>query len=684
VAVSCFAWNGIVRLSDLRRVVQAATAATVLCCLSSCGGGGGGGSPDPVLSTTTFSTNENVALNGTLAATDPSGGAVTFAQGASPKSGTVSGFTPAGRFVYTPNPNFTGSDSFSVTATDTGGHSTTGTISIMVTVNQPPTTTDTIVRADPDSSGVSSVNVLANATDPDKDKLTVTVIPNSTLVGTATVNSDGSVNIAGLRGFKGLTRFDYTVTDPSAATATGHAAVFVGVDPFRAAFVADAAGNGSYEVYITNFAGDPSAVTTATQGTFRLKGFAISDNGATVVYRAQDTTNAATTSLKFVQTALPSRQVAIQLPNGAVPVTDASGKDQFVVSPDGNWIAVIAGQGSMNSLYVLNVSQPTVVTPIVPTAAVYATQPTFSVDSKSIYFLATSVAGGASKSLYLAALSNPTAIALVSAASDPAKSDDIFAYSVASDQSRIVQQANRNGGVGLFFIDAAHLQVENQINQTLNFGQSIPATGSSTVGLPPSLGGSPDLKRVAYRVQNPTNPPASDVDGVYVAEVSTTANPRSVAPLDQVIGLRSDDNALLYTDNAQVFEAVIDSGNPGRQLGVATNGWYDSTGNIVLLQNPLTPGAPPASGSTLSATVRGSFGTTQQVGTSSMATYYVDVSGFPRAAAAIIGEGPTTGGVPTTARLGIVNALAPTAVYHMTQFQSSLQLTSYASRVVSQ
>ena len=101
-------------------------------------------------------------MNGTLAATDPGGGAVTFAQGASPKSGTVSGFTPAGQFVYTPNPNFTGSDSFSVTATDMGGHSTTGTISITVTVNQPPTTTDIVVRADPDSSGVSSVNVLAN------------------------------------------------------------------------------------------------------------------------------------------------------------------------------------------------------------------------------------------------------------------------------------------------------------------------------------------------------------------------------------------------------------------------------------------------------------------------------------------------------------------------------------------
>jgi hypothetical protein len=671
-------------VSDLRRFVHVVAAASVLIGLSACGGGGGGGgSPNPVLSAMSFSTNENVALNGTLSATDPSGAAVTFTMSAGPKSGTVSGFTAAGQFVYTPNANFTGSDSFSVTATDAAGHTTTGIISITVTVNQAPmVTADTVLRADPSASGTSTVNVLKNATDPDKDKLTVTVVPNSTLVGTAAVNSDGSVSISGLAGFKGLTRFDYTVTDPSNATATGHAAVFVGEDPFRAAFVADATGNGAYEVYLSNFAGNPVAVTKASSGTLGLKGFAVSDNGATVVYRTQDTSNAAATSLSFVQTAKPGTQVAIQLPSGVVPVTDASGRDQFIISPDGNWIALIAGQGGTNSLYVLNVTQPAVVTAVIPGGAEFATQPSFSVDSKNIYFLATSVPSGTAKSLYFATLTNPGAIALVSAPSDPAKSDDIYAYSVASDQSRIAELANRNGGVGLFFIDPAHLQVENQINQTLSFGQSIAPSGSSTLGLPPGLGGSADLKRVAYQVQNPPSAPPSDIDGVYVAEVSTTPNPRSVVPLDSVIGLRSDDAALLYTDGAQVFEAVIDAGTPGQSLGAGTNGWYDSTGNIVLLQKPLSPGAPLSSGSTLWATVRGSFASRYPVGNSSLTTYYVDVSGFSQAATAIIGQGPAMGGAPATALLGIVNALAPAAVYPLTQFQSPLQLTSYASKVV--
>ena len=214
---------------------------------------------------------------------------------------------------------------------------------------------------------------------------------------------------------------------------------------------------------------------------------------------------------------------------------------------------------------------PTVVTSVVPAGAVFATQPTFSLDSNDIYFLATSVAGGASKSLYFAALSNPSAIALVSAASDPAKSDDIYAYSVASGPvaNRGTGQSQRRCRIVFYRPRALAGRKSNQSDA--EFRSIHPSSGSSTIGLPPGLGGSPDLKRVAYRVQNPPSAPPSDVDGVYVAEVSTTPNPRSVVRLDSVIGLRPDDAAVLYTDSAQVFEAVIDSGSPGQPLGAGTS-----------------------------------------------------------------------------------------------------------------
>ena len=658
------------RSTDIRGLLRNAVIAVWAVGVCACGGGGGGGSPNPVLGATSFTTNENVALNGAVTATDPGKGTVTFTQTSDPKSGTVSSLTPAGQFTYTPNPNFTGSDSFGIQAADAAGNKTTATVTITVTVNKAPTASNTAVRSD---NGLN-IQVLAAANDPDKDKLTVT-ITDPALYGTAVANSDGTVNVNGLGGFKGVTRFGFTVTDPSGATAAAHLAVFVGTDPFRAVFAGDANADGSNEVYLTDFAGDPAVVTKATQGNLRLKGFAVADNGATVVYRTQDTTAAGTTHLAFVQTKTPTQDVAIPLPNGVVPVVDGNGKDQFVVSPDGQWIALVAGQaGGSSSLYVVNVTKPAVVSPVAPSGSAYAAQPTFSPDSKNIYFLATSDATGRGRSLYFANLGNPAAVALVSKASNPATSDDVLSYVVAPDQTRILELANRLGRNALYFIDPANLAMEVQLNAEPPFGMLI--TGTS-VGAAPGRGGSLTVSRVAYTVGTLLLPHSG---GAYVAEVSgTNSNPRQVAPSVAAIGLRPDDKALLYTNGSLVSEAIIDSGAAATSVGGGNFGWYDSTGNIVLLNQSLQSGLTnyPA----LAATSRGSFGVTQQVGTTSMAANYVDSSGFERGVA-LIGQGAIGGTAPTKVQLQLVNALAPTSLFTLADFQTPLQLTSSASKIV--
>lgn len=658
-------------LSEIGAFFRKGFAVGLVVFVSACGGGGGGGSPNPVLGTLSFTTNENVALTTSVTATDPGGGQVTLAQTGNPTSGTVSAFTPAGTFTYTPNANFTGSDSFAIQATDAAGNKTAGTVTITITVNQPPTATNTILRAD--GAGLAKINVLQNANDPDKDSLTVTILDQPPAgAGTASVNTDGSVSLSGLSGFKGLTHFTYRVTDPSGAKVDKAAVIFVGTDPFRAAFVGDAAGNGSNEVYLTDFAADPVVMTAATKGNLRIKGFAVSDNGTTIVYRTEDTTSPATTSLSFVKTATPTQSTSIPLPTGTVPVLDGAGRDQFIISPDGQWIAVIAGQGNSDSLYVVNIATPTVVSQIQPAGAAYATLPTFSLDSKNIYFLATGVTGGTHKSLYYASLSSPGQTTLMSAASDPAKSDEVSAYSVSPDQTKLLFQGNRNGGAGLFLVNAANPGIETRVNQPMDFGQSI---GGTTVGLPGGRGGSITVSRVAYEVQgvSATHPP-----GIYVAEVSNTAplNPRLAIQNSgaQIIGLRPDDGAILYTAGAQVSEAVIDVAG-SQAVGGGYGGWYDSTGSIVLLQQHVPY-------QVLASTSRGSFGTTQPVGTTSLAVDYTDVSGFDRAVA-IIGQGPTSGTPPTTSTLQIVNALAPRGLLSLASFQSPLQLTSYSAKVVS-
>jgi hypothetical protein len=665
------------RVSETGAFFRAGFIIGLVVCVSACGGGGGGGSPNPVLGKLSFTTNENVALTTSVTATDPGGGQVTFAQTGNPTSGTVSGFTPAGAFTYTPNANFSGNDSFAIQATDAAGNKTAGTVTITVTLNKAPTATSTVAR----SEDGQNINVLKTATDPDSDHLTVT-ITNAANVGTAVVNSDGTVSISGLNGFKGLARFGYTVTDPSGATASANAAIFVGVAPFRAVFAADSAANGAYEVYLTDFAAAaPTQVSMATQGNLRLKGFAASDNGATVVYRTQDTSSASTTSLSLVRTATPATQVKIPLPSGIVPVLDDQGRDQFVVSPDGNWIALIAGAGNSNSLYVVNAAaSPPTVTSVVPLiagkAAIFATKPTFTSDSKNVYFLATSVGGGANKSLYVVATSSLAAPTLVSM-SVAATNDEISAYSVASNQSTIVELANRGGRIGLYSIDPAHLPNESPLNPTPDPGTAIT---SSTVGLAPGLGGSYTGAKVAYDVGTPVLSP--DSVGIYVADVppATPPNPQFVAQLVQVIGFSPpDDKKLLYTDSSRVFEIGSGAGNTGTQVGVGNQAWYDSGGNIVLLQNPVS------SGVSLTYNTR-PFGSPKAITATGTVAYDVDVSGFG-SGVVIFGQAANTGSAPATTSLQLVSALGATAQpagspLPLTSSATPLDLTSYASRVV--
>jgi hypothetical protein len=623
----------------------------------------------PVLTSTSFSTNENIALSAQLTATDPAGGTVTFAQAGSPANGAITSFTAAGAFGYKPNANFTGNDSFPVTLTNTAGTKATGTVTITVRVNQPPVAGNYVVRAD--GTALNAINVLGQAKDPDADPLTVT-IAQQPLVGTATVNADGTVQIASLPpGFKGLTVFKYQVTDPSAASATATAAVFVGADPFRALFAGDATGNGSEEVYLTDFAAAPIAVTTATQGNMRLRGFAASQNGATVLYHRTDITAPSTSDLWLVLTATPSQQVAVALPSGHVVAQDASGTDEMTVSPDGKWVAAVTNDANnAQALYLASATNAQAPVAVSPANAVYVSHPRFSTDSRNIYFLASVVAGGAvGKSLYTVTLASPGTTTLISAP-NVANTDDVLDYTVAPDQSSIALEANRLGAVGLYYVNPAMLQTEWPVSAMLAAGQSI---ADSTVGLPY---GSGSATHVAYTVKSTVTPPAFSV---FAAGVSATPNPGVVATSAasmSTIGFRPDNAALLYIQNAQVQESAI-GGTPGTQtIGVGANAWYDSTGNIVLLEQFLSTTPYPV----LAVTARGQFGTTYPMGTTGMAAQYFSVSGFDRAVV-LLGEGPP-GPKPASAQFALINAMAGDKLLYLAPFKSPLTLASDPAQIV--
>ncbi len=524
-----------------------------------------------------------------------------------------------------------------------------------------------------DGAALNAINVLANDSDPDGDALTVT-IEQAPDIGTASVNSNNTVKLEPpSSGFKGVTSFKYRVADSTGASAVATAAIFVGVDPFRVAFAADPTGTGAAEVHLADFFEPARALTTATEGNLRLRGFAAANNGSTVVYRREDTTAPATTDLSFVRTAAAAQQVRITFPNGMKPVPDANGRDQFAVSPDGRWIAAVTGDGSSRAVYVLNVDTPADVVLASPAGAVHAAMPRFSLNSQALYFLASDVAGGARQSLYTVALSDPATPAQISATNAPGGADTVLDYFVATDQSRILLEANRSGRVGLYFVDPSHLQTETRISHALAAGETIIA---STIGLDPGSGGNARGERVAYTTQRLLTFRS------YVAEGSATPNPRDIGPVGSiVIGFRPDGDALLYSRNGTLYETAIGGATAELQVGDGDTGWYDSTGNIVLLEQSLPSGGSPTRYPALAVTVRGSFGTAQTLGTSGMAAHFIDTSGFDRAVT-IIGEGATTGAAPARAHLALVNALAPGELLYLADFDSPLELTSPGARVV--
>lgn len=147
----------------------------------------------------------------------------TIAIATNPTNGTVQ-VAADGKIVYTPNPNFFGSDSFTYTASDGNLVSVPATVTVTVeNVNDPPTT-----QADAAITAVAvpiTIDVLANDLDKDDttnvssiNPATLAVSANPTNGSVAVVN--GKVLYTPNAGFLGNDSFQYTVKDTQGATST--------------------------------------------------------------------------------------------------------------------------------------------------------------------------------------------------------------------------------------------------------------------------------------------------------------------------------------------------------------------------------------------------------------------------------------------------------------------------------
>ena len=179
----------------------------------------------PTANGQTVATNEDTAKAITLTGSDVDGDPLTYTLVSAPTRGVLSGTMP--NLVYTPGPDFYGTDSFTFVVRDPWAQSTTATVTINVAaVNDPPVAAADSVSVVKNSSN-NNLTVLANDRDVEGDALTVTSVTQPSN-GSVTVAPGGkSVYYTPNRNYRGNDFFTYAVSDGHGGTATGAVTVAV-------------------------------------------------------------------------------------------------------------------------------------------------------------------------------------------------------------------------------------------------------------------------------------------------------------------------------------------------------------------------------------------------------------------------------------------------------------------------
>lgn len=185
-----------------------------------------GANSPPIAEPGNLVTQEDTAASITLTGSDKDGDQLTYSVITLPTHGQLSGKAP--ELTYTPGANFHGSDSFTFTVSDGQIDSAPATVAITVEpVNDPPKANDDSLKVREDAP-VATINVLANDTDPDGDKLVV-LDATQGKNGSVTIGADSTLVYAPSRDFSGTDTFTYTLSDGKGRT--DKAAVSITVEP---------------------------------------------------------------------------------------------------------------------------------------------------------------------------------------------------------------------------------------------------------------------------------------------------------------------------------------------------------------------------------------------------------------------------------------------------------------------
>jgi ELWxxDGT repeat protein/VCBS repeat-containing protein len=255
---------------------------------------------DPVDTTPdTYTVNEDGTLtvndaNGVLANDeDPDSDTLTVSLGTSTTNGTLA-LNANGSFVYTPNANFSGTDTFTYRVND--GTTTSDPVTVTITVNAvndvPVGVADAYTVNEDTTLTVNVGNgVLANDTDAENNTLTASVVSNPTN-GTLTLNSNGSFSYVPNANFSGTDTFTYRANDGTGQSAVTTVTITVTPQPDAPVAnddTASVANDGStHQINVlTNDTSnpDPSQTLTITAITQGSNGGTVTFTGTTLSYK---------------------------------------------------------------------------------------------------------------------------------------------------------------------------------------------------------------------------------------------------------------------------------------------------------------------------------------------------------------------------------------------------------------
>lgn len=179
---------------------------------------------------------ENSVLNATLAMSDVDVGDTPEATLQTGPTNGVAVVNTDGTYSYTPDPGFSGFDSFVILVTDDAGLTDTATITVNVSfANDAPTVTAPAVTTERNTPISGSVTM----TDPDPGDIPTASVASGPANGSVTLAADGSYTYSPTAGFIGTDSFDVLVADSLGLTAV--TTVNVTVEPGSASYMAGSA-----------------------------------------------------------------------------------------------------------------------------------------------------------------------------------------------------------------------------------------------------------------------------------------------------------------------------------------------------------------------------------------------------------------------------------------------------------